>query len=96
MFVSIFCPDLQCTGSYYCSTLLVILSDEGDRPAENGVETALKYLAQNNMANINKKSMIALTEDADKATQDSEYLMVVVLQLTDQHSTLQSVESWTP
>ena len=60
------------------------------------METALKYLAQNNMANINKKSMVALTGDADKAMQNSEYLMVVVLQLTDQHSTLQSVESWTP
>ena len=80
----------------YCVTPLVILSDDGNRQAENGVETALKYLAQNNRANINKKSMVALTGDADKATQDSEYLMVVVLQLTDQHSTLQSVESWTP
>ena len=47
------------------------------------METALKYLAQNNMANINKKSMVTLTGDADKAMQDSEYLMVVVLQLTD-------------
>ena len=64
--------------------------------AENGVDTAIKYLSQNNMANINKKSMVTLTGDGDKAMQNSEYLMVVVLQLTDQHSTLQSVESWTP
>ena len=71
--------DLHCELSLcHCVTPLVILSDEGNRQAENGVETALKYLAQNNRANINKKSMVALTGDADKATQDSEYLMVVV------------------
>ena len=45
----------------YCVTPLVIISDEGNRQAENGVETALKYLAQNNRANINKKSMVTLT-----------------------------------
>ena len=78
MFVSIFCPDLQCTGSYYCSTLLVILSDEGDRPAENGVETALKYLAQTNKTNINKKSIVTLTGETENTTRDCEYLRVLV------------------
>ena len=78
MFVSIFCPDLLSTGRPHCSTLLVILSDEGDKPAENGVETALRYLAQTNKANINKKSMVTLTEEAGNTTRDSEYLMVLV------------------
>ena len=78
MFVSIFCPHLLSTGSYHCSTLLVILSDEGDKPAENGVETALKYLAQTNKANINKKSMVTLTGDLENTTRDSEYLVVLV------------------
>ena len=55
-----------------------MVCDEGDRQAENGVETAIKYLAQNNMANINKKSMVTLTGQPFKAAGDSEYLMVVV------------------
>ena len=79
MFVSIFSPHLLSPGSYHStSTLLVILSHEGDRPAENGVETALKYLAQTNKANINKKSMVTLTGELENTTRDCEYLMVVV------------------
>ena len=43
--------------------------------AENGVDTAIKYLSQNNMANINKKSMVTLSEEPFKALGDSEYLI---------------------
>ena len=55
-------------------TLLVIVHDEGNRQAENGVETAIKYLAGNNMGNINKQSMVSLTGDPVDAARDSEYL----------------------
>ena len=78
MFVSIFSHLLLSTVSPHCFTLLVILCDEGNRQAENGVETAIKYLAQNNMANINKKSMVTLNGEPNKAAGDSEYLMLVV------------------
>ena len=46
MFVSI---NILYVTPLHCFTLLVIVTEEGDRPAENGVETAIKYLAQNNM-----------------------------------------------
>ena len=42
------------------------------------METALKYLAQTNKANINKRSMVTLTEEAGNTTRDSEYLVVLV------------------
>ena len=77
MFVSIFSHVLLSTVNYHCVTLLVILCDEGNRQAENGVETAIKYLAQNNMANINKQSMVTITGEPNKAAGDSEYLMLV-------------------
>ena len=41
--------------------------------AENGVDTAIKYLSQNNMANINKKSMVSLTGEPVEAARGSEY-----------------------
>ena len=78
MFVSIFSHVLLSTVNYHCVTLLVIVCDEGNRQAENGVETAIKYLAQNNMANINKQSMVTITGEPNKAAGDSEYLMLVV------------------
>ena len=74
MFVSIFSHVLLSTVNYHCVILLVILCDEGNRQAENGVETAIKYLAQNNMANINKQSMVTITGEPNKAAGDSEYL----------------------
>ena len=67
-----FSPSL--TVSSHCFTLLVIVHDEGNRQAENGVETAIKYLAGNNMGNINKQSMVSLTGDPVDAAGDSEYL----------------------
>ena len=45
--------------------------------AENGVDTAIKYLSQNNMANINKKSMVALSGEPFKDARDREYLIQV-------------------
>ena len=42
------------------------------------MDTAIKYLAQNNMANINKKSMVTLTGEPFKAAGDSEYLILLV------------------
>ena len=39
------------------------------------METALKYLAQTNKTNINKKSMVTLSEDPFKAVGDREYLI---------------------
>ena len=74
MFVSIFSHLLLSTVSPHCFTLLVIVCDEGNRQAENGVETAIKYLTQNNKANINKKSMVTITGQPFKAAGDSEYL----------------------
>ena len=41
--------------------------DEGNRQAENGVDTAVKYLAQNNLAAINKKSVVDFMTDEDPA-----------------------------
>ena len=70
------CPVLLNSGSYHCFTLLVIVTEEGNRPAENGVDTAIKYLAQNNMGNINKKSMVTLTGEPFGTAGDSEYLVV--------------------
>ena len=40
------------------SVPLVVVMDEGNRQAENGVDVAIKYLAQNNMASINKKTVV--------------------------------------
>ena len=78
MFVSIFSHVLLYTVSSHCFTLLVIVCDEGNRPAENGVDTAIKYLTQNNMGNINKKSMVTLTGETENTTRDCEYLRVLV------------------
>ena len=64
--------------SSHCFTLLVIVCDDGNRQAENGVDTAIKYLAQNNMGNINKKSMVTLTGEGSKAALDSEYPILAV------------------
>ena len=58
--------------------MAVIVCDEGNRVAENGVETAIKYLAQNNMASVDKKSMVTLSGDPRRAAEDSEYLSLVV------------------
>ena len=73
MFVSIFGQLLLPTVSSDCFTPPVIVCDEGNRQAENGVDTAIKYLAQNNMANINKKSMVSLTGEPFQAAGGSEY-----------------------
>ena len=78
MSVSILCPVLLSTVSYHCFPPLVILRDEGNRQAENGVDTAIKYLTQKGLANINKKSMVSLTGEPFKAAGDSEYLILVV------------------
>jgi ionotropic glutamate receptor len=61
--------------SYLALTLgqglnVLIVCDERNIQAENGVDTAIKYLTQNNMANINKKSMVTLTGEANKAAGD--------------------------
>ena len=42
------------------------------------METALKYLAQTNKTNINKKSMVTLTGETENTTRDCEYLRVLV------------------
>ena len=36
------------------------------------------YLTQNNMGSINKKSMVTLTGEPNKAAGDSEYMILVV------------------
>ena len=77
MSVSISSQILLCTKSYDCFSLLVIVCDEGNRVAENGVDTAIKYLSQNNMANINKRSMVALSGEPFKDARDREYLIYV-------------------
>ena len=41
--------------------------DEGNRQAENGVDTAVKYLAQNNLATINKRSVVDFMTDDEPA-----------------------------
>ena len=64
--------------SSHCFTLLVIVCDEANRQAENGVDTAIKYLMQNGMASVNKKSMVTLTGEPNKAASDSEYLILLV------------------
>ena len=38
--------------------------------------TAIKYLAGNNMGNINKQSMVGLTGEPVNAAGDSEYLIL--------------------
>ena len=78
MFVSILSPLLLSPVISHCFTLLVILCDEGNRQAENGVDTAIKYLTQKGLASINKKSMVTLTGEPFKAAGDSEYLILVV------------------
>ena len=65
---------LSSSVSSHCFSLLVILRDEANIQAENGVETALKYLAGNNMTNINKRSMVTLSGEPVNAARDSEYL----------------------
>ena len=75
MFVSI---NILYVTPLHCFTLLVIVTEEGDRPAENGVETAIKYLAQNNKANINTTSMVSLTGEPEKALRDSKYQILTV------------------
>ena len=64
--------------SSHCFTLLVIVCDDGNRQAENGVETAIKYLDRNNMANINQNSMVFSTGEPFKTADDCEYLILVV------------------
>ena len=59
---------------YHSFTLLVIIRDEANIQAENGVETAIKYLTGNNMTNINKQSMVTLTGQPVNAAGDSKYL----------------------
>ena len=54
----------------------VIVCDENNRQAENGVDTAIKYLAQNNMASVNKQSMVTLTGQPVNAAGDSKYLIL--------------------
>ena len=49
------------------SVPLVVVMDEGNRQAENGVDTAIKYLAQNNMASINKKTVVDFMTDEEPA-----------------------------
>ena len=41
--------------------------DEGNRQAENGVDTAIKFLAQNNLATINKKTVLDFMTDEEPA-----------------------------
>ena len=49
------------------SVPLVVVMDEGNRQAENGVDSAIKYLTQNNLATINKKSVVDFMTDEDPA-----------------------------
>ena len=42
------------------------------------METAIKYLTQNNMASINKQSMVTLTGEPVNAAGDSEFLTLGV------------------
>ena len=42
------------------------------------METAIKYLSQNNMASVNKQSMVTLTGEPVNAAGDSEYLILIV------------------
>ena len=42
---------------------LVIVTDDGNKQAENGVDTAIKYLTQNNIASINKKSVLSFMDE---------------------------------
>ena len=76
MFVSILCPHLLSTLTSH--TLLVILCDEGNRQAENGVDTAIKYLTGKGLGSINRRSMVTLTGEPFKAAGDSEYQILVV------------------
>ena len=76
MFVSILSPHLLSTLTSH--TLLVILCDEGNRQAENGVDTAIKYLAGKGLGSINRRSMVTLTGEPFKAAGDSEYPILVV------------------
>ena len=69
---------LLSTVIHHCFTLLVIVCDEANRQAENGVETAIKYLTQKGLASVNKKSMVTLTGEPNKAASDSEYLILLV------------------
>ena len=42
---------------------IVIVTDDGNKQAENGVDTAIKYLTQNNIASINKKSVLSFMDE---------------------------------
>ena len=76
MFVSILSPHLLSTLTSH--TLIVILCDEGNRQAENGVDTAIKYLTGKGLGSINRRSMVTLTGEPNKAAGDSEYMILVV------------------
>ena len=41
----------------------MIVTDDGNKQAENGVDTAIKYLTQNNIASINKKSVLSFMDE---------------------------------
>ena len=75
MFVSI-SSTLLSTLTSHSFNITVIVHDQNHRQAENGVATAIKYLAGNNMGNINKQSMVSLTGQPVNAAGDSKYLIL--------------------
>ena len=46
-------------------TLLVVVMDVGNLQAQNGLDTAIRYLAQNNLATVNKQTVVDFLQDED-------------------------------
>ena len=47
-------------------TFLVVVMDVGNLQAQNGLDTAIRYLAQNNLATVNKQTVVDVLMDYDK------------------------------
>ena len=46
-------------------TFLVVVMDAGNLQAQNGLDTAIRYLAQNNLATVNKQTVVDFLQDED-------------------------------
>ena len=46
-------------------TFLVVVMDVGNLQAQNGLDTAIRYLAQNNLATVNKQTVVDFLQDQD-------------------------------
>ena len=46
-------------------TFLVVVIDAGNLQAQNGLDTAIRYLAQNNLATVNKQTVVDFLQDED-------------------------------